>query len=47
MSTPLDLATDITSAPTGMEGSGVTTTTNFTYSYRGSASVCDDANTFG
>ena len=47
MSTPLDLATDITSAPTGMEGSGVTTTTNYTYSYRGSAYVCDDANSFG
>ncbi len=45
--TPLDLATDITSAATGMEGSAVNTTTNFTYSFRGSAYVCDDANTFG
>lgn len=42
MSTPLDLATPLAAAPTGMESS-LNTMTNFTYSFQGGSYVCDDA----
>ena len=47
MSTPLDLATDISSAATGMEGSAVNTNTMYTYTFCGANQRIDDANTMG